>query len=300
MRSVPRIRTTAGSVASKRTSAPSGTFYATLSVVGNEEHSLGGGWQTKVTRRGDVVFRSSGPQSPAVIALLGYLHEHGFQVAPKPIGTGFAPDGREQLGFIEGTSPQPHPWSAAAAWQIGGMLRRLHDTAASFVPDVAPDWRPWFARSLPGDRPVIGHGDLGPWNILARNGEPVAFIDWDYAGPVDAHWELAEVAWLNAQLHDDDVAERNGLGSPAERARQLALIVDGYGLDRAGRAGLVDRMVEFAIRSARQEVIDHGVGPATASPTADGFPVLWAIAWRARAAAWMIDNRGTLESALDL
>ncbi len=74
----------------------------------------------------------------------------------------------------------------------------------------------------------------------------------------------------------------------------------GYGLDRAGRAGLVDRMVEFAIRSARQEVIDHGVGPATASPTADGFPVLWAIAWRARAAAWMIDNRGTLESALGL
>jgi hypothetical protein len=29
-------------------------------------------------------------------------------------------------------------------------------------------WRP----------PCGGHGDLGPWNILARDGEPVPFIDW--------------------------------------------------------------------------------------------------------------------------
>jgi hypothetical protein len=266
--------------------------------VEDHERELHGGWQTAVTRRGDVVFRSSGPQSATVLALLRHLHERGFDAAPKPVGDGFAPDGREQLRFIEGKSPQPDPWSDEAVWRIGRLLRQLHETASTFAPEHEPLWRPWFTRALPGDHPVIGHGDLGPWNILAMDGEPVAFIDWDNAGPVDAQWELAQAAWLNAQLHDDDVAELNGLGSPADRARQLALIADGYGLDRAGRVGLVDRMVEFAVRSARQEAIDYEVSPETASPSDDGFPILWAVAWRSRAAAWMIEHRGVLESSL--
>jgi hypothetical protein len=264
------------------------------------ERRLDGGWQTEVSRRGDVALRSSGPQSATVMALLRHLHEHGFAAAPRPVGDGFAPDGREQLGFVEGKSPHPGPWSDGAAWRIGELLRRLHDVASSFVPERAPAWRPWFGRALGGAHPVIGHCDLGPWNVLAVDDDPVAFIDWDNAGPVDADWELAQAAWLNAQLHDDDVAERNGLGTTADRARQLGLIVDGYGLEATRRRGLVDRMVELAIRSARQEAVGRAVTPATASPAGDGFPVLWAVAWRARAAAWMLDHRRALEVALGL
>ena len=103
-------------------------------------------------------------------------------------------------------------------------------------------WRPWFARDLPGSRPVIGHGDLGPWNVLACDGLPVAIIDWDYAGPVDAVWELAQLVWLNAQLHDDDVAAASGLPSPEDRATLAAAILDGYGLPGAEREGFVDRL----------------------------------------------------------
>ncbi len=159
--------------------------------MGEDEQRLDGGWQTTVTRRGDTVLRERSPQSPTVIALLAHLHDRGFDAAPRPIGQGFVPDGREQLQFIEGESPQPSPWSDDAVWQVGQMLRRLHGVATMFVPEGEPRWRPWFARSLRGRHPVIGHGDLGPWNILARDGEPVAFIDWDNAGPVDADWELA-------------------------------------------------------------------------------------------------------------
>jgi hypothetical protein len=57
----------------------------------------------------------------------------------------------------------------------------------------------------------------------------------DSAGPVDALYELAQTAWLNAQLHDDDVAERLGLPDLAARARQLRAIVDGYELRREQR-----------------------------------------------------------------
>ena len=212
--------------------------------------------------------------------------------------TGFAADGREQLTFVAGESPHPNAWSDEAAWQIGQLLKRLHETTASFIPLADAVWRPWFARILPGHAPIIGHGDLGPWNILARDGVPVAFIDWDNAGPIDAQWELAQVGWLNAQLHDDDVAELNDMPTTTQRARQLGLIVDGYELARSERGGLVDKLIEIAIRSAREEAIGYCVGPDTASPASDGFPLLWGVTWRARSAAWMLDHRRVLEAAI--
>ena len=264
-----------------------------------DEERLEGGWQTEVNRRGDIVLRESGPQSPTVIALLAHITGEGFDGAPRPVGSGFSADGREQLSFVEGESPHPVAWSDEAVWMIGRRLADLHRATATFNPE-RPQWRPWFARSLPGSMPVVGHGDLGPWNIIARHGLPVAFIDWDNAGPVDAVWELAHVAWLNAQRHDDDVAELNDLPGPAERARHAALILDGYGLGRADREGFVDKMIEFAIRSARDEAISSQIGPDTTSPSPNGFPLLWAVVWRTRAAAWMLDHRATIQSILSL
>jgi hypothetical protein len=120
----------------------------------------------------------------------------------------------------------------------------------------------------------------------------------DNAGPVDAVWELAEVGWLNAQHDDDDVADLNNLPSPDVRARQLAVIVDGYELERSDRSGVVDKMIQFAIRSAREEAISYAVRPDTTSPAVDGYPILWGVTWRARAAAWIHDHRQILDTAL--
>lgn len=59
---------------------------------------------------------------------------------------------------------------------------------------------------------------------------------------------------------------------------------------------LVGRMIELAICDTAAEADDAAVTPAsTAHPVA-----LWAMAWRARSAAWMIRHRPTLEAALAL
>lgn len=58
---------------------------------------------------------------------------------------------------------------------------------------------------------------------------------------------------VRAQLHGDEVAERNDLPDAATRARQLRLFLDGHRLPAAGRAGLVDRMIELAIRDCAAE-----------------------------------------------
>ena len=176
----------------------------------------------------------------------------------------------------------------------GGLLRSLHEATRSFRPPPDAAWFPWHGRGLGRPDRAIGHCDVAPWNIVARDGLPVAFIDWETAGPVDPLVELAQLAWLNAKLHDDVVAQIERLPPLVDRARQLAAIADSYGLTARQRSGLMDQIIEFAIVDAAWEADDASIAPDTTS-----HPIaLWAMAWRARSAAWMIRNRRPLETAL--
>ncbi len=262
--------------------------------------SVGGSGQRRSNARlrDGVVHRRAGPWSPTTLALLRHLEEVGFTAAPRVVGSGFAADGREMLTFVPGESPQPRPWSDDGAAEVGRLLRQLHDAASTFQEPQDSVWQPWFGRELPGSDPVISHCDLGPWNVIARDGLPVAFVDWEFAGPVDAAWDLAHTAWLNAQLHDDDVSERNGLGGPQDRARQLRLVLDGYGYAAGRRRGFVDMMIEFAVHSARDEAVLGRVTPESGAVDESGYPVLWAVTWRARSASWMLRHRSLLEKVI--
>jgi hypothetical protein len=258
---------------------------------------------SKARLRDGLVLRDPGPWTPAVIALLRYLEKVGFTAAPRVVGNGTSEDGRELLTFIPGESPHPRAWGHDAAGEVGEILAALHRATASFRSPPGARWHSSFV-DLTGDDivigHVIGHGDAGPWNWIAQDGHPVALIDWEFAGPVDRLWELAEVVWLNAQLHDDDVAERNGLPPMTERARLAREVLDGYELESRRRNGFVDRMIEFAVQSARAEAVDYGVQPDTTNGISDsGFPFVWGITWRIRSAAWMLSNRRELVAIIE-
>jgi hypothetical protein len=249
-----------------------------------------------VARSGEVVLRPSGAWTPAVLALLRHLEDAGFPGSPRVVGDGYAADGRMAVSYVPGGSPHPGPWPDDQVGRIGALLRSLHDASASFVAPGGAAWKPWWLRQVPaGGDVVIGHGDAGPWNIVGRGGRPEALIDWEYAGPVDRISELAYAVWLNAQLHDDDIAELQGLPSGRARARQAHSIMDGYRLPAAGRGELIDRMIEVAVHDARAEAVMANVTPdSTEAVGPTGYPVLWAITWRARSASWMMRNRAVL------
>lgn len=257
-----------------------------------------GGRAADATLDGGVVLKKAGPWAPAVIALLRHLEAVGFAGAPRVVGDGFAADGRVAVTYLPGESAHPRAWPDGTAYEIGKLLRQLHDATHDFVPPAPAAWQPLWLREFGGDRRVVGHGDTGPWNIV---GPPLALVDWEFAGPVDAGWELAATVWLNAQLHDDDIAERHGLPDAAGRARQARAIADGYGLARAGRAELADRLLEVAVHAARAEVVGYGVTEdSTAAVAPDGYPILWGIAWRVRSASWIARHRDLLRRALTL
>jgi len=142
------------------------------------------GQATPVLRHGDTVLRPAGPWTPAVHALLNHLENAGFTGSPRVVGNGYDGDGREVLTYIPGGFVHPHAWSDGLA------------------PLAFPQRRPRRHHQSPRHR---------TWNIVARDGLPVAFIDWPTAGPTGRLDEIAATAWLNAQLHDDDVAERQNL-----------------------------------------------------------------------------------------
>lgn len=254
---------------------------------------------TEVVLAGDVVLRPASLYTPAVHSLLRHLEAVGYQGAPRVVGDGLTADGREEVTYISGSSPHPKAWDDDALPRIGALLRGLHDATKGFSPPHDAVWAPWFARELVGRHPVIGHCDCGPWNVVARDGVPVAFIDWEFAGPTDAIWEVAHATWLNAQLHDDDIAELHGLPPADQRAAQAGLLLDGYGLRRSERLDFVDKLIAVAVHSARAEAIMGRVTQdSTEAVDENGFPVLWAITWRARSASWISRHRQLLERAI--
>jgi aminoglycoside phosphotransferase (APT) family kinase protein len=261
-------------------------------MTDNEEVPLEGGERITVRRRGDLVLREAGPWSASVHALLRHLEAAGFDAAPRVVGSGFDKQGREVLSYVEGEVINPAPWSDEAMQRLGEMIRRLHDTTRSFSPPPGTLWRSWFGRKL-GTPDLIGHCDAAPWNIVSRAGLPVALIDWEAAGPVDHLTELAMIAWNNAQLYEDDVAEMNGLPEAAVRLRQVRLLADGYRLAPAERRQLADRIIAFAAESAANEVVEQAIMPETRHA-----PRVWGIAWQTRSVAWLIRNRSGLDRVL--
>ena len=258
-----------------------------------DEIPLTGGGRNAVWRRGDTVLRQTGPWATSVHALLRHLETVGFEGAPRVIDPAFDGQDREVLSFIEGEFVHPHAWSEDALPSLGRLLKELHLATESFTEPADAIWRDWHGRSLGDASAGFGHCDTGPWNIVARNASPFALIDWEVAGPVDPEYELAHMCWLNAQLHADDVAELQGLAPLKDRARHLALIVEGYELPQNKRVSLVDKMIEFAIHDAAAEAEQAHVTPDTRDPEA-----LWGITWRTKSAAWMLRHRAVLVKAL--
>jgi len=129
----------------------------------------------------------------------------------------------------------------AALASVARLQRRLHEALAGFDALVFV-WGDELADPLGG--PVTCHNDICPENVVFRDGEAIAFLDWDFAAPGRPLWDVAAVMSMWGPVHDpsDPVPGMEGL-DPFARAR---LIADAYGLTDGQRAVIpqifVDRL----------------------------------------------------------
>ncbi len=244
----------------------------------------------RVHRVGDTVRRPLRPTSGATHALLRHLEEVGFDGAPRVLGIDDA--GREVLSYVPGravTAPAP-AWGLTdeALRSVGRLLRRFHGAAATF--DPAP-----YRWSNPAPAPFDGHGiahnDPNLDNVVFRDGQAVALIDFDLAGPGSPVWDVAAAARLWAPLRDplDTTDVRHG--RELERTR---ILLDAYGLDDAGRATFLPALRES--HAWMCEIVRDG-----AERGVPGFAEYWtpeAAARQERAIAWFEANADAINRTL--
>lgn len=139
----------------------------------------------------------------------------------------------EYLTFLPGF-PCFRPWPEeirgnSAGWlrDLGLWLRSYHNAVRGFrVNASAFLWGP----TEPTADMLVCHGDLGPWNLLHRNGRLTGVIDWDlarYGDPLDDVAELALEAIPLTGRHEQTLGENVTRGLLEAR---LDTFCDAYGV----------------------------------------------------------------------
>jgi phosphotransferase family enzyme len=188
-----------------------------------------------VVRVGDTVRRPVGAHTPAVHALLRHFEHVGFDGAPRLLGVD--DDGREVLTFVVGDAAvAPVPNGDETVWEIGTLLRAMHDAQAGFGHSLHATWQRMVGAPPTGE--VVCHNDLFWPNVVFRDGHPIALIDWDLAAPAPRLHDLASAANFWVALRPDDQCEAWGLPID-DRGQRLRILCDGYGLVAEDRVALL-------------------------------------------------------------
>ncbi|NUP46226.1 MAG: phosphotransferase [Catenulispora sp.] len=256
---------------------------------------LGGGLANlgQVVRRGDVVERPAPPHAAALHAYLRALRDAGFDGVPEPKGLR---GGRETLSFVEGdVAVPPYPeWPRAdeSIASVGRLLRRMHDVAAGVpIPDAR--WPTEFADPGADGDVVLCHNDVCLENVVFRDGEAVALIDFDFAAPGRPLWDLAFSAWYWVPMVPGEIRRVEGLDG-LDVGRRLRLMVDAYGLDDAGRGAFLDLFPEVTETCRRFIAKRVAAGdPVFTEIDAQRDPQRWE-----KIHAWLAEHRGEFLAAL--
>ena len=191
-----------------------------------------------VVRKGDFVLRPSNPNSEAVHAFLRGLRSAGFEGTSLPIEV--QADGRERLVYIEGdVAVPPFPaWVQTdhALSSMTDLMKSFHE-ASSRLPIIPATWSDELADPCGGT--MICHNDVCLENVVFREGEAVALLDFDFAAPGRPLFDLAAFARMCVPVDDDLSASRLGF-EDLDRPARLRLVADTYGLDAEGRHALVE------------------------------------------------------------
>ena len=149
-------------------------------------------------------------------------------------------DGRERLRFIEGdVAVPPFPaWVQTdhALSSIADLMRSFHE-ASSRLPVIRAKWSDELADPCGGT--MICHNDVCPENVVFRDGEAVALLDFDFAAPGRPLFDLAAFARMCVPIDDDLSASRLGFRE-LDRPARLRLVAETYGLNAEGRHTLVE------------------------------------------------------------
>ena len=129
------------------------------------------------------------------------------------------------------------------------LLRRYHDAVRTYAPPPDAIWS--RATGAPGPGELVCHGDCAPWNVVWRDGEPVALVDFDHARPASPLDDVAYALEFSAPFRDDAECIRwLRFADPPDRGHRIEVFVEAYGLTTT--EGLVDRVIALQAQDVRE------------------------------------------------
>jgi hypothetical protein len=191
----------------------------------------------RVTRHGAFVLRPSNPHSPSIHSFLRAIRSAGFEGASLPVE--ICDDGRERLVYIEGDVPTPPfpSWAQSdeALVSITSLMLGFH-RASALVDHRMSSWSGELSDPVGG--PIVCHNDVCLENVVFREGKAVALLDFDFAAPGRAVYDLAQLARMCIPIDDDLSAQRLGW-NVSDRPTRLRMVAEAYGLDEGGGGELL-------------------------------------------------------------
>ena len=244
----------------------------------------------KVVRIGATVRRPAGANRAAMHALLDHLESVGFDGAPRVLGI----DERDRsvLTYVEGdVAVPPYPaWSASAELlvSVAELQRRYHDAVRRFVP---PPDAAWTTALTPGAAPggaLVGHNDLCLENVVCQDGRAIAFIDFDFAAPVEPLWDVAIALrhWVPVK-HPGDLDEAR---ADVDQAARFGAYCDVYGVPERSRRHVVRLGLRFLDQA-------YGAMKARAEAGLPAYVEAWTNGYggqNRRARSWLEANAAAL------
>lgn len=170
---------------------------------------------------------------------------------PKVLGND--EQGRQILQWIEGNAGldevvRPEVQSDALLEEAARLIRQLHDASSNFQWDEG-GWDTLLVDPS-ASQEIICHNDIGPANLIYRDGQPIALVDWEFAAPGSRLWDLAYAAWWLVPLHRPEFCQRIGWRD-VDQLRRLRHFCDAYGLEHR-RDRLMDVIHERQLRNQQQ------------------------------------------------
>ena len=194
----------------------------------------------EVVRSGEFVLRPTNPYSATIHGFLKALRRTGFQGASLPVEIGN--DCRERLIYIEGDVPVPPFPAWAQSNEALASTTRLISSFHEASRKVAIPPGPWSEEIAdPEGGPIICHNDICLENVVFRDGEAVALLDFDFAAPGRPIFDLATFALMCVPIDDDLSAGRRGWAL-VDRPTRLRLVADTYGLNDSDRFQVLDHL----------------------------------------------------------
>lgn len=245
-----------------------------------------------VVRVGDTVRRPRGAHADANDLLLEGLCAAAF---PAPVPLGNDAQNRAVFRWIDGAvAVPPYPaWSLTdeALASVGRLLRHYHDVVRIVPLPTGLEW----SEEMPDPHggPIICHNDVCPENVVFRDGEAFALLDFDFAAPGRPIWDLAQTARMWIPLRPP---EFNGDRAHLDPFSRLRVIADAYGLGVDQHQELVEAILESRRAGSRfvQRRVHAGEPAFVAAWTSHG-----ADEGNARIISWLEENTNRFLSALN-